>query len=183
MRSTILLHCLVKLHSICMRHFYLGLYFSSSRYYCVHGHDLSWNVSSRIILLWICWQYLSQVGSCALPRLDSLCVFVRNWRLYFLLLLRCGFMYWCFMDIILLHWYFWIFLWFWGILTGSATLIRRINECSWWIMFLRMHGNRFIYFYKPTHGLSVAGWNEIYTTSIDSGEGRRKCNMELWWYP
>ena len=46
-------------------------------------------------------------------------------------------------------------------------------------MFLRIHEQQFITFYKPTHVLPVAGWNNISITTIDSGEGRIKCSMEL----
>ena len=40
---------------------------------------------------------------------------------------------------------------------------------------------RVIYlFYKPAHGLLVSGWDKNYIVNIDSGEGRIKCNVELW---
>ena len=182
MCSIIVLHCLVKIHSILIIYFCLGIYFSSYRYYHVHGHDIFWNSSNWSILLFICWQYLSQVVFGALPCLYSLCVFFRNWILYFRILPRYGFLHWCFLGIIFLHWYCWMFLWFWVIITRSSTLIWCRNECRWWIMLLIIHEHQFISFFKTTHGLPVSGWNKIFATTVDSGEVRIKCNMELWWY-
>ena len=172
------LHCLVKIHSLCIINCWIGVYIFSAIYSHVHGHDIYWNGSNQNILLCICWKSLSQVVSGASPCLDSFCVFVSNGRLYLWLLIWCGFLHWCFLGIIFLHWwYFCLFLWFCVILTGSKTFIWWRNKFRWWIMLLRMHKRQFIYFYKPTHGLSVSGWNKISITTIDSGEVRIKWNM------
>ena len=174
---------LVKIHRICIRNFCVGIYFGYYGYSCVCGIDISWNGNYQSILLCIYWQSLSQFGSGPLPLLASLCMFVINLRIYWRLLIRCGLLHRWFMDIIIMHWYYYLSLLFRDILTDSATLIWWINECSWWIMFLRIYKHRFLSFYKPTHGLTVAEWNKISIATIDSGKVRIKFNMELWWYP
>ena len=72
------LHSLLKINSILIGHCFIGIYLGSSRYSCVCGHDISWNVSKQNIFLCICWKSLSQVGSGALLVLSNLCVFVSN---------------------------------------------------------------------------------------------------------
>ena len=81
--------------------------------------------------------------------MDRLRVFLSNLRMYCRLLLKCGLLYWCFLGIVLLQWYFCLLLWFWGIITGSATFIWRRNECSWLIMLLRMHKKNLFPFTNP----------------------------------
>ena len=144
----------MKIYSICIRNFCLGIYFGSSRYYHVRGRDLSWTGSNRIISLCICWQHPYHVGSGTSPRLASLSVFVRNLSLHYRLLIQYMWTHWCILGFILLNWwYLLLLLWLWFILTGSATLIWWINKCRWWIMLLRIYEHQFISFYKPTHDL------------------------------
>ena len=149
----------MKVHSIWIRHCCLGIYFGSYIYYHVHGHDLPLNGGNQRIFLCICWQYLSQVGSGASPKLASLCFF-SDLRLYCWFLFWSAFLHWWFLGIIFLHW--WqccMLLWFWGILTGSVNFIWWRNKCRWWIMLLIMNEHWYLSFYKPTHDLEVAGWN------------------------
>ena len=43
---------------------------------------------------------------------------------------------------------------------------------------------RVIYlFYKPAHGIPVAGWDNISIATIGSGKVRIKLNVELWLHP
>ena len=134
--------------------------------------------------------YFAYVGNLC-PKMDMVIiptwlsyVFFRNLSIYCKLLLQRGLLKWWFMGIIFLHWFYWcLFFWFWGILSGCTILIWWINKCIWWIILLIMYKHWFLSFYKPTHGLSVAGWNYIPITNIDSGKVRIKFNMEMWWYP
>ena len=167
-----------------MMHWCLGIYFGSCRYSHVCGHNIFLNGSNRSILLCIYWKSPFQVGPGASPWLASLFLFFRKWSMYLRLLLRWGLLHWWFLNIILLYWWYcFVFFCFWVIIAGSATLIWWINKCIWCIMLLIMHEHRFISFYKPTHGLPVAGWENIYINTVGSGDGKIKCNMELWWYP
>ena len=123
---------LVKINSISIRHWCIGIYFGSYRYSHACGYDISCNGGNQIIL-----KYLSQFGSSPSPCMASLFGFVSNWRMYCIFLIWCGFLNWCFLGIIFLHWwYFFLFLWFWEILTGSATLIWCRDKCRWWIIFI-----------------------------------------------
>ena len=50
-------------------------------------------------------------------------------------------------------------------------------------MLVRMNKRQFLFFYKPAHGLPVAGWDKISIGAIDRGEGGIKYNIKLWLYP
>ena len=58
--SIVFLRCLVKIHSIWIRHCFLVIYFESSRNSRVHSLNIYWNGSTWSIFLCICCQYLSQ---------------------------------------------------------------------------------------------------------------------------
>ena len=96
----VFLHFMVKMHGIRIRHCYHGIYPSPSRYSCVHCHDLFWNDSNWSILLSICFQYLSQVWYGDLAWLDTLCVLVRNWNIYWQLMIRWWLLNWCLVSIV-----------------------------------------------------------------------------------
>ena len=171
---------MVKIYSNWIIHCCLDIYLCSSRYYRVHGNDISWKGINQSIFFCICWQSLSQVWSGPLPRLASLYVFVRNWSLYCWFLIWCGFLHRWFLGIVFFHlWRCWMFLWFWDILSGCTTFIWWINRCRWWIILLIMHKHRSLSFYKTTHGLPVAGWDKISIMIIDSCEGSIKLNMKM----
>ena len=121
--SIILLHFLVRIHSIWIRHCGLGKNFGF-----LHVLMLMTMISTGMVV--------TKSYSCAYvgnfcPKLDLVLllswlasVFLNNSKLYCWLLIQCRLLNLCFLVIILLRWWHvCLLLWFWGVLTGSATLI------------------------------------------------------------